>query len=105
MNGEKRSQRSGQRANDALLVNERHVGCLRQGKRQIDKRSLYREILEILQEMLQESCVLVVVLLVARSHIRSVCSCALVVLEQQYGIHTRSYSVALKAYICMILCT
>ena len=44
MNGDKRSPTSGQRADDALLANEKHVG---RGKRQIDNRYLYRQILEI----------------------------------------------------------
>ena len=72
VNGDERSTTSGQRADDALLANETHVGGLLQGKRQIDKRSLYREIFEIPQGVL--SCVLVV-LLVARSHALVYLSC------------------------------
>ena len=60
-------------------------------ERQSYKRSLYREIVEAPLGIILCTCGVI-----ARRALA--CSCVLIVLEQQYGIYTRSCSVALKAY-------
>ena len=94
--GDKRSPTGDQRADDALWANEKHfVGCLLQGiKRQIDKRSLYREILES-SSRVGTAVWYLYVLVPALSPWRH-----MLFLWTWCSIYARSCSVALKAYIC-----